>query len=84
MSYALENVLMLLKFHGLREKDKSKIENAENLIVLYNSEWGVRMSCTSLQTMADNKFNKKEFLPVTEDLIKLKNLCQEKSAKLMI
>ena len=84
MGYALENVLMLLKNHGLREKDRSKIENAENLIALYSSEWGRRMSCTSLRTMADNKFNKKEFLLVTEDLIKLKKFCQEKSARLMI
>ena len=51
---------MLLKNHGLLEKDRLKIENAENLIALYSSEWGVRILCTPLRAMADNKFNKKK------------------------
>ena len=84
MGYALENMLIFLKNRGLREKDRLKIESAENLIALYSSEWGVRMLYTSLRTLADNKFNKKGLLPLTEDLIKLKKLCQEKPARLMI
>ena len=83
LGYALDNVLMLLKGIGLRRKDQDLIVNADNLTALYRSEWSVRISSASLRTLADNKFNKVELLPVTSDLLKVKIVCEESMERLV-
>ena len=77
LGYALDNILVLMKGIGLRRKDQNLIVNADSLVSLYKSEWSVRISSASLRTLADNKFNKQELLPVTDDLLKVKQFCED-------
>ena len=82
IGFALSSVFVLLKGIGLREKNNSMIEDATNLSQLYSGEWSTHVSSASLRTIADNNFNKKEYLPVTNDLLKIKQHCVEKMASL--
>lgn len=82
IGFALSSVFMLLKGIGLREKNNTMIEDATNLSQLYSSEWSTHVSSASLRTIADNNFNKKEYLPVTSDLLKIKEYCIQRMASL--
>ena len=48
-------------------------EEAETFIQLHSSEWTDKVSSIALATLKTNNFNKSEMLPVTADLILLKN-----------
>ena len=78
LGYALHNILMIMKGIGLRQKDHTLIENAQNMIQLYESEWSGKVSSASLRTLGDNKFQKAEMLPITSDLMKLRRYCEER------
>lgn len=76
IGYALENIISVLKGIGLRQKKQDLITNADYLLSLYKSEWRVRISSASIHALGDNNFNRQDVLPVTSDLLKLKNFCQ--------
>lgn len=78
MGYALDTIFFLVQGIRLREKDQTKIENSANLSALYSKEWSVRMSAAALRTLADNKFNKTEFMSVTNDQLLVKSYCATK------
>ena len=76
--YALNNIFSLMKGIGLRKKNDTLITNAEYLTSLYKAEWGTLISSASLRTLDENKFNKSVVLPLTSDLLKLKNHCEQR------
>ena len=82
MGYALDNALMLLQGMGLRKGNPVLVENAKNFQKLYESEWSVLISSASLRALADNKFNKDELLPLTSDLVKLRQYCEDRMTAL--
>uniref|UniRef100_A0A7M5V6H5 Uncharacterized protein n=1 Tax=Clytia hemisphaerica TaxID=252671 RepID=A0A7M5V6H5_9CNID len=80
MGYALDAIFSLILGIGLRESNDTIIMNARNLASLYTSEWPVKMSSAALRTLADNRFNKINVLPTTEDLLMVhKYRCSQNS-----
>ena len=49
---------------------------------LYQHEWPVLISSASLRALGDNAFCKKEIMPLTSDLIKVKDYCVSKIKEL--
>ena len=58
---------------GIRQQNGPLKEEAETFIQLHSSEWTDKVSSIALATLKTNNFNKPEMLPVTEDLVLLKN-----------
>lgn len=82
VGYALKSLILLMKGFGLRRKNEEMIKNVDFLESLYRAELGTLISSASIQTLEYNKFNKKVVLPLTEDLIELKNYCTDNITKL--
>ncbi|XP_057310698.1 uncharacterized protein LOC130648660 [Hydractinia symbiolongicarpus] len=82
LGYTLDSVCNLLHGYGLRTNDDVLIKNAINFLKLYQTEWPVRISSASLWTLAENKFNKTDVLPLTSDLLKLKVFCEKEIVRL--
>ena len=62
---------------GIREQNGPLKEEAETLIHLHSSEWTDKVSSIALATLKTNNFNKPEMLPVTADLVLLKNFLMQ-------
>lgn len=75
---------MLMQGLGLKQGDDMLTENARKFQQLYKAEWSVRVSSASLRSLADNKFNKEELLPLTTDLLLIKKYCLEQIPKLVL
>jgi hypothetical protein len=82
IGYALNNVLLTLKGWALRKKNADLVSSADHMMSLYQSEWGNKISSASLRTLGDIKFQKQELLPLTSDLVKLKEYCEQEISTL--
>ncbi|XP_057303145.1 uncharacterized protein LOC130640517 [Hydractinia symbiolongicarpus] len=78
LGYALENCAMLLQGLGLRKGDDTIVVKAQKFQKIFQSEWSVRISSASLRSLADNRFNKDDILPLTSDLLLLKSYCDKR------
>ena len=68
------NKLAEIKYgFALRTGDKTPESDAETFRKLHNAEWSDRISPASQASLKVNKVNQAEILPLTEDLISLKN-----------
>ena len=72
IGYSLGKVVGLEKGYALKSKDKAKVEDVDAFIHLMNTEWSTRISHVAHNTMAENNYNKVEVLPITEDLLLLR------------
>ena len=58
---------------ALRNDDNVSCEKVETFIKLYRREWNDLVSSVALATLKTNKFNKGQVIPLTDDLVKLKD-----------
>ncbi|WAR24751.1 hypothetical protein MAR_038420, partial [Mya arenaria] len=58
---------------ALRMDDEASCNQAETFCKLYRREWNDKISSVALSTLKTNKFNKGQVIPLTDDLVKLKN-----------
>lgn len=63
----------ILRGIAIRNKDDVLKRDAEDFLQLQSSEWNHLVSSVALATLRTNKFNKPTALPVTSDLVLLKN-----------
>ena len=82
IGYGLDNLLMILHGIGIREDNQDYINISRDVQTLYKQEWPVLISSASHRSLADNKFNKCEVMPVTSDLSKVKEYCLAKLSEL--
>ena len=68
----LKRCASILRGIALRKKDTALKEDAEAFIDLMDSEWGSKISSAALRNLNDNTFNKAPILPVTADLLKIR------------
>ena len=69
---ALEKRATLLKDIGIKTKNDQFVKNGDLFSQLYKLEWSVKVASVSSRTQADNKFNKVQLLPLTVDLLKVR------------
>ena len=70
---------MLMQGMGQRKGDDILIDHAKKFHKLYLSEWSVRILSASLRSLAENKFNKEDLLPLTSDLLLLRQYCENRT-----
>jgi hypothetical protein len=58
---------------ALRNQDDQMLKSSEIYIKLHLAEWTDKISSIALATLKTNKFNQPTMLPVTSDLLKLRN-----------
>ena len=76
VGYSLSKVAGLERGAGARMKARERVEELGSFIDLINNEWATRISKLALNTLAENSYNKVDYLPLTDDLVKLRNeLC---------
>lgn len=63
---------------AIRERDTISRQEATDFLTLHEVEWTEKVSSIAHQTTKEKRFNKKDMLPVTEDLISLQKFLDTK------
>ena len=66
---------------SIREEDDVGEKEADRFIKLKKAEWADRVSTIAVTTLSTNKFNKPSFLPLTKDLVTLRQYLDNKAKK---
>ena len=84
LGYALCKCSTLLINKALREKNIEQERDAESFIRLYDSEWQTKVSSIALKTITIAKRNTPDLIPVTADLMKIKQYLESVIAELVM
>lgn len=79
LGHSLKKCILILRGMALRQRDSSLGEQCKLYLELHESEWSDKVSSHALSTMVKRKANTPDVLPVTSDLIKLKQFMKEES-----
>ena len=82
IGYGLDHLLMLLHGIGIGASKDEMVQASISMQKLYKHEWPVLISSASLRTLGDNAFTKKEIMPLTTDLLKVKDFCSKRTDEL--
>lgn len=72
LGHSLKKLAEIKRGQCMRSGDDAGKNDAENYILLHETEWAEKVSSHALQTLAERKFNEPSLLPLTEDVVKLK------------
>lgn len=72
IGYTLSKCAELLRGKGIKTKNPDMENAAESFMKLFVMEWSQRINVISHKTLNTNRFEKVQLLPVTEDLLKLR------------
>ena len=75
IGYDLRKAALLLRGQAIRLRDKDLLENVNGFTQLYELEWKVFISSAAGRSLDENKFQTPGALPLTSDLIKLREFC---------
>ena len=73
LGHSIKRCAQVVKCSALRSKDENVIKKAKRFIDLFESEWAIKISSRSLASLGSKKQNKVDYLPLAEDLTRLKN-----------
>lgn len=74
----LRKTCQIKRGRAIRSQSTEERQQAEDFLLLLDSDWSDKIGSLARQSVSESKYNKKELLPLTRDLLKLK-LYQEKS-----
>jgi hypothetical protein len=78
LGHSLKRCALIKRGMGLRKKDSSISEESRTFLELFTSEWTQSISTQALQSLKERRYNATEILPVTSDLLMLKDhLCEQ-------
>jgi hypothetical protein len=77
IGHALKKCCAILRGQSIRKMDHSLRERTEAFDIRYCSEWGDRVARQSLTKLKNDKLNKKDEIPVTDDIVKLSRHLKE-------
>lgn len=83
IGHTLHKLAGLLKLDGIKERDETKINNAELFEKLYSLDWKESVSLKAHRTLEALKYNKPQLLPLVEDVMKLHNFLHCKSEEIL-
>lgn len=78
LGHSIKRCALVLKSSVLRRKDEMAIKNCQHFINPFEAEWSVKISSCSLASLGSKKQNKIEYLPLAEDLMKVKRHLESK------
>ena len=67
--YELKKAAIIIRCQALREKDMEKKSDIDVFLQLYEAEWHDKVSTPALNNLALKKHNAPQLLPITEDLL---------------
>ena len=73
LGHSIKRCAQVVKCSALRSKDEKVIKSSKRFIDLFESEWTTKISSRSLASLGSKKQNKVDYLPLAEDLTKLKD-----------
>ena len=73
IGYALKQCAVLHRGHALRARDLTTLDSLKFFIELIESEWSNKISSIALKTLDDGKFTAPPAVPLTSDLLLLRN-----------
>ena len=82
IGFSIEQASSLQNGLAIRARNKDAASLAKDFLKIYKLEWSTRISSISLKNMDVNKFNKIKLLPVTDDLLKLREFLKNQIPKL--
>ena len=82
LGHSIKRCAQVVKCSALRSKDENVINRAKRFIDLFESEWTSKISSRSLASLGSMKQNKVDYLPLAEDLTRLKNHLDSKMESL--
>jgi len=77
LGYILTKAAQLKRGLAFREDDELALKETANFLELMKNEWADKVSSLALSSLRMKQFNKPDLLPVTEDLIRVKNFIDE-------
>ena len=82
LGYAIKKAAYIVRGQAIRNRDTTVQTNVEDFLKLHEQEWAEKISVKALNSLAFKKHNKPECLPVTEDLLKLREFQLKKIQEL--
>ena len=82
VGHRIKHCAQVVKYSAQRNKDENVIKRAKRFIDLFESKWTSKISSRSLTSLGSKKQNKVEYLPLAEDLTRLKNHLDSKMESL--
>eukprot|EP00112_Aurelia_sp_Birch-Aquarium-sp1_P004128 Seg1469.8 transcript_id=Seg1469.8/GoldUCD/mRNA.D3Y31 product="hypothetical protein" protein_id=Seg1469.8/GoldUCD/D3Y31 len=82
LGHNLRRSAAILRGIALRKRDTNLKGDVEAFLELINAEWENKISSAAMRTLADNQFRKTPILPVTSDLVKLREYLLSEVPKL--
>ncbi|KAJ8301495.1 hypothetical protein KUTeg_020482 [Tegillarca granosa] len=68
---SLEKCARYKRSDAIKENNKCKQKEAEDFLCLYKSDWKDDVSSVASNSLNDQKYNKAQLLPLTDDVVKL-------------
>ena len=62
---------------AIKERNSGDRQDATDFLTLYSTEWKDVIGSIACQTTKERRYNKKDMLPLTEDLVKLRRYCDK-------
>ena len=81
MGYVIEKYVQIAKGIGIKSSNFDLTEKAERFQAIYDLEWKTRISSVSLKCLHDKRFNKVQMLPLTDDLLKVREFLLDQIPK---
>ena len=73
LGHSIKRCAQVVKCSALQSKDEKVIKGSKRFIALFEREWTTNISSRSLASLGSKKQNKVDYLPLAEDLTKLKD-----------
>lgn len=73
LGHSLKRLAEVIRGRAIRDGDDERRKDVENFILLHDTEWADKISSHARQTIAERKYNEPDILPLTCDIVKLKD-----------
>ena len=70
---SLRKCAAVIRGIAIRRADKERKDEVNSYLELHDAEWAEKVTASALTTLHERKFNKPEILPLTSDLVKLRD-----------
>lgn len=80
--YELKRAAVIVRCQALREMDVSKKDEIDVFLQLFDAEWHNRVTAPALDNLSLKKHNKPQVLPLTNDLLEVRNYIVKRIAYL--
>lgn len=83
LGHSLKKLAQIKVGQALRKRDDIRLKEATNYLKLHENEWGERISSQANNTLAERKFNQENVLPLTDDIVRVRDYILKETQLLM-